>query len=75
MRIGIFIVIGAALIAASVAWIGRWEIFAQGGIVYRLDRWHGDIVACVLPADDQLKNLQYGFATKAHCEEPHVTPM
>jgi hypothetical protein len=56
------ILIGAALIATSILFIGRWQISAIGygykgddassdtdmNAVYRLDRWTGSIDYCVL---------------------------
>ena len=61
MRTGWAVIIGAVLIAASILFIGRWEITAtaygyNGGegngdttsqTVYRLDRWSGRTEACV----------------------------
>ena len=38
------IVIGAALIAAAILVVFRWEIASPG--VMRLDRWTGSIVLC-----------------------------
>jgi hypothetical protein len=48
MRIPIAIVIAGVLIAAAVLIAQRWEISAATGVVYRLDRWTGDILACEL---------------------------
>jgi hypothetical protein len=44
-------IIGAAIIAAAIAVLFRWEMVVMGGGVgtngiYRLDRWTGAIVEC-----------------------------
>ena len=58
MRAGWTVLAGAALIAASILFIGRWQISAIGygykdgdddttkETVYRLDRWTGQIESC-----------------------------
>jgi hypothetical protein len=48
MRIPAAIVIAGALIALAILSAFRWEISAATGVVYRLDRWTGHIVACLL---------------------------
>lgn len=47
------ILAGAALVAASILWIGRWQVSGVPGdaiVAYRLDRWSGTIDYCVLNA-------------------------
>jgi hypothetical protein len=46
MRATVAIVIAGTLIAIAILVAFRWQITAATGIVYRLDRWTGDIVAC-----------------------------
>jgi hypothetical protein len=46
MRATVAIVIAGTLIAIAILVAFRWQITAGTGIVYRLDRWTGDIVAC-----------------------------
>jgi hypothetical protein len=46
MHIPIAIVIAGALIAGAILITFRWEIVAEHGDVYRLDRWTGRIVEC-----------------------------
>ena len=48
MRPAIVSLIAGALIAVAVLIVFRWQISAATGVVYRLDRWTGDIVACEL---------------------------
>jgi hypothetical protein len=43
------ILCGSVLIAAAILVAFRWQIAASGGaIVYRLDRWSGNIAVCRL---------------------------
>jgi hypothetical protein len=44
MRIPTAIVIAGALTSAAVLNALRWEISAATGVVYRLDRWTGNII-------------------------------
>ena len=50
MRLVVALLAGSALIAASIAYVGRWQISAVSSngseVVYRLDRWTGEIVTC-----------------------------
>ena len=46
MRIPFAIVIAAALIAAAILIVFRWEVSAATGVVYRIDRWTGHIAVC-----------------------------
>jgi hypothetical protein len=50
MRLSFAVIIAGGLIAIAVLITFRWEISAAaneaGGIVYRLDRWTGEIVGC-----------------------------
>jgi hypothetical protein len=48
MRVPIAIMIAGSLIAAAILLAFRWQITAATGVVYRLDRWTGHIVACEL---------------------------
>jgi hypothetical protein len=46
------IIIGAALIAAAILFVFRWEIITGGGYSpLRLDRWTGKVTACRQAAD------------------------
>jgi hypothetical protein len=51
MRTPIAIIAAGLLIAAAIVFVFRWQISAaanEGGvIVYRLDRWTGEIIACI----------------------------
>jgi hypothetical protein len=38
---------GALAIAASIVFIGRWQMTAEAGSLYRLDRWTGAVEFCV----------------------------
>jgi hypothetical protein len=56
------ILIGAALIAASIAWVGRWQISGIPGeriVAYRLDRWSGTIDYCILDAPKEAAASEY----------------
>ena len=44
--IAIGIVAGAALIAAAVVFVFRWEMMAREGDLFQLDRWSGRIHVC-----------------------------
>jgi hypothetical protein len=49
MKNTLAIIFGAALIAASIGFIGRYQIAATGTdskTVYRLDRWTGSVDVC-----------------------------
>jgi hypothetical protein len=48
LRIPVAIVIAGLLIAGTILIAFRWQISAATGIVYRLDKWSGRIVACEL---------------------------
>jgi hypothetical protein len=50
MRAAVAVVIAGTLIAIAILVAFRWQITAAPGIVYRLDRWTGNIVACELNA-------------------------
>ena len=48
MRIPLAIVIAGALIAVAILMAFRWQISAAtGGVVYRIDRWTGNIEFCM----------------------------
>jgi hypothetical protein len=52
MRILIAIVLAGLLIACAVLIAFRWQISAAtGGVVYRLDRWTGNIEFCMAYGD------------------------
>lgn len=40
------IVIGAAIIAAAILLVFRWEVAAGMGTAYRIDRWSGAVQHC-----------------------------
>jgi hypothetical protein len=46
MERNISIVVGAAIIAAALVFIFRWEVTAAGSTMVRLDRWSGEMVGC-----------------------------
>ena len=46
------IVVAGALIAAAIAVVGRWEIAGTGQVMYRVDRWTGDVRACAITYED-----------------------
>jgi hypothetical protein len=49
MKLVLAVLAGSLVIAASILFIGRWEISAIPGdtfTVYRLDRWNGAIDHC-----------------------------
>jgi hypothetical protein len=48
MRVPIAVVIAGALVAVAILIAFRWHISAATGVVYRLDRWSGRIIACEL---------------------------
>lgn len=53
MRSGIFVIIGAMLVAASILVVGRYQISGDGDAFYRLDRWSGKIELCIrVPGTD-----------------------
>lgn len=46
------VIVGAVAIAAAILLAGRWQIAdGQGGAVYRIDRWTGQVVVCFVPVD------------------------
>jgi hypothetical protein len=49
--IALSVIAGALLLGASTLTAARWEISAQGGVVYRLDRWTGSVTVCNVTAD------------------------
>jgi len=50
MRASVAILIGAAIIAATIAVMGSWELTtAPTAGVFRLDRWTGNANRCALP--------------------------
>ena len=44
----IAILIAGTLISIAILIALRWQIRAATGVVYRLDRWNGNIIACEL---------------------------
>jgi hypothetical protein len=58
---------GAALIAAAVLFIFRWEIIGSGEAVYRVDRWTGQVVSCAMtrPFEFDCGSELVKFAEKA----------
>jgi hypothetical protein len=47
MKIAVPIVIGSAVIAGSVLWIGRWEMVSPSmGGTFMLDHWTGTMMQC-----------------------------
>ena len=77
---------GAALIAASILFIGRYQISAYGygymegdkeqetETVYRLDRWTGNIVHCSLNQNNGYDALNQKEILAA-CENPAAGTM
>jgi hypothetical protein len=78
MRIEIILIaLGIALIAAAIALTGRWEIMAQDGVIYRLDRWSGEIRACVYPRSlvtDAERSGGYAILIKCTTQSEMVVP-
>jgi hypothetical protein len=81
----IAIVAGCALIAASILFTNRWEISAtsygymEGNkattseVVYRLDRWTGEIRSCGLNINaDLMERASKDGAMVASCEYPPI---
>ena len=48
MRFTVAVVIAGALIAAAILISFRWQLSAATGVVYRLDRWTGNVTVCDL---------------------------
>jgi hypothetical protein len=48
-------IIGAIIIAGAVLFAFRWEIAPAGSMVYRLDRWTGQIQVCNASVESQLQ--------------------
>ena len=46
MERSISIIVGAAIIAAALVFIFRWEVTPAGSTMVRLDRWSGEMVGC-----------------------------
>jgi hypothetical protein len=57
MKLELVVLAGAALIAGSILFIGRYEISAGDGAVHRLDRWTGEIEYCGLGFDGKTAPL------------------
>ena len=61
------ILASAVIVAATIAFTFRWEAGGGfGGVIFRLDRWTGVIVACRVPVQASL----YGQAAPINCETP-----
>jgi hypothetical protein len=45
------IVLGAAIIALAILFVGRWQIAGAPNAALRIDRWTGKVVACVQSPD------------------------
>ena len=77
MKFGIEAAIIAAglLIAASIAFVGRWEMEPYGGhpLAFLLDRWTGDVTLCA-PKSEQFvaDSASLGVGTHFRCSE--LTP-
>lgn len=52
MKIPVAIVLGAALIAGAIMFVGRYEVDSDGPTPVRLDRWTGGVTLCVHPPND-----------------------
>jgi hypothetical protein len=49
-RIALAVLAGAALLAATLGWIGRYETTpAEAGHFYATDRWTGTVLHCAAP--------------------------
>jgi hypothetical protein len=48
MRIMLSVVIAGTLIAVAILIAFRWQISAATGVIYRLDRWTGNLIVCDL---------------------------
>jgi len=46
MKVRWELLVGAALIAGSIAITNRWQIAVAPAQIYRLDRWSGTVTAC-----------------------------
>lgn len=85
MRAGWAVIVGAVIIAASILFIGRWQIAAVGygsgegdtstttESIYRLDRWTGRISNCPLGGSDPkgyTTDLRQGKDASFDCRLP-----
>jgi hypothetical protein len=62
MRMIASILVGAAMIAAALLVVFRWEITTPHvGLVYRLDRWTGNVALC---------QPDSGSSHHVQCEDP-----
>jgi hypothetical protein len=48
VRIALAVIFAGVLIALAILIVFRWQISAATGVVYRLDRWTGNIAVCDL---------------------------
>ena len=63
------VIAGAAAIAAALLFVFRWEITANPGGVYRLDRWIGAVVECHSEMTAARYNRQFaGESVAMGCE-------
>lgn len=68
------VIVGAGVIAFSVAFTGRYEIAAANSEnIYRLDRWTGEIRQCgvnMTDGDELRRRILQDGAMIASCEYP-----
>jgi hypothetical protein len=68
------ILFGSVLISIAVTVPQRWTMSAEGGQVYRLDRWTGEIARCrgyLRPSATDIALLQKGRVTITTFDEVH----
>lgn len=73
MRIPVAIVIAGLLIAGAIGFAFRWQISAANGIVYRLDRWNGHVVACLLSSAPDCQGISMHIPTVNEAFPPAKT--
>jgi len=79
MTTPVAIVVGAALLAAAVLFVFRWEIAAGPSTVpvVRLDRWTGSVTVCNASVDAAKEASESHTALEMSCVAPaaHKTPL
>jgi len=48
------IIAAAIILAAAVMFVSRYQVSGVGTVVYRLDRWTGNVDVCVAAIDSRL---------------------
>jgi hypothetical protein len=68
----IAILVGSAIVAAAVVAPSRWEMAADGGQIYRLDRWTGAVVACNASNQQRLAGFELRAGVEFNCVPPKL---